>query len=100
MIHECIKCKEDFLTEADAFIVYPKPSGTELQCLNCFEEQITTLKEREAKLIDLIKEFIDTFDLFDEVPLPFKIVNKMDSVVKKSREVLKELGVKGDQVQI
>ena len=49
------------------------------------------LKERE----DLIKELIDTFDLFDEVPLPFKIVNKMESVVKKSREVLKELGGEG-----
>ena len=47
------------------------------------------IKERE----EMIKELIDTFDLFDEVPLPFKILNKMESVVKKAREVLKELGV-------
>ena len=60
------------------------------------EKEITALKEREAILIEMIKELIDTFDLFDEVPLPFKIVNKMESVVKKAREVLKELGVKGD----
>ena len=54
------------------------------------EKEITALKAREAKLIDLIKELIDTFDLFDEVPLPFKIVNKMESVVKKARKLIGE----------
>ena len=58
-------------------------------CLKMKDARDQQLKERD----ELIKELIDTFDLFDEVPLPFKIVNKMDSVVKKAREVLKELGV-------
>ena len=53
-------------------------------------DEITALKAREAKLIDLIKELIDTFDLFDEVPLPFKIVDKMDTVVKKARKMVGE----------
>lgn len=46
-----------------------------------------------TKRDELIKELIDTFDLFDEVPLPFKIVNKMESVVKKAREALKDLEI-------
>ena len=43
-----------------------------------------------TKRDELIKEFIETFDLFDEVPLPFKIVNKMESVVKKARKLIRE----------
>ena len=49
-------------------------------------ELILKIQERE----EMIKEFIDTFDLFDEVPLPFKIVNKMYSVVKKARKMVGE----------
>ena len=57
------------------------------------EKEITALKQQLQEREELIKELIDTFDLFDEVPLPFKIVNKMESVVKKAREVLKELEI-------
>lgn len=52
--------------------------------------EITALKQQLQEREDLIKELIDTFDLFDEVPLPFKIVNKMESVVKKARKILGE----------
>ena len=57
MIHECIKCKEDFLTEADPFIVFPKPSGSELQCLRCYQQ-------REAKLVEALKTA-------DNIPMSF-----------------------------
>ena len=51
------------------------------------EKEITALKQQLQEREELIKELIDTFDLFDEVPLPFKIVNKMESVVKKARKL-------------
>ena len=54
------------------------------------EKEITALKQQLQEREDLIKELIDTFDLFDEVPLPFKIVNKMESVVKKARKLIRE----------
>ena len=52
------------------------------------EKEITTLKQQLQERDELIKESIETFDLFDEVPLPFKIVNKMESVVKKARKLV------------
>ena len=96
MIHECIKCKEDFLTEADPFIVFPKPSGSEFQCLRCYQQ-------REDKLIEALKFYADT-ESWDWVmnPLLSRLLKVEDYedfgegraiAGKKAREVLKELEI-------
>lgn len=36
MMCECNKCKGEILTEADPYVVLPKPSGTELICYKCY----------------------------------------------------------------
>ena len=80
MIHECIKCKEDFLTEADPFIVFPKPSGSEFQCLRCYQQ-------REAKLIESLR----LLEQVSTAPKNGKI--SLELYREKAREVLKELEV-------
>ena len=97
MIHECIKCKEDFLTEADPFIVFPKPSGSEFQCLRCYQQ-------REAKLVEALKDLMvlapQAHDFNDKcfyrgIPpnVEWFCGCGTDDKIKKCVEVLKELGV-------
>ena len=96
MIHECIKCKEDFLTEADPFIVFPKPSGSEFQCLRCYQQ-------REAKLVEALKKAIGSAYFYsrhadcrkDSWACNCEFCRDKDSSknLREAREVLKELGV-------
>ncbi len=50
MIQECDKCKDDFLTEADSYLVIPKPSGTKIICYKCYERMINS-KDAQIKLL-------------------------------------------------
>lgn len=69
MIQACSKCGCDFLTEADPYLVLPRPSGVEFNCLCSFrklEAQNLQLKAMIKEAIEIIGEqsFIITNDEF------------------------------------
>ena len=62
MIETCCSCGEDFLTEADPYVVRPTPKGIKLYC-SCQivghsqsnESEIKKLREERDKLVDCVK---------------------------------------------
>lgn len=60
MIHTCELCGQDFLTEADCYVVRPTPKGVKLYCycqIRGFEEMqvLEKLQAENAKLKEEIK---------------------------------------------
>ena len=45
----CTICCEDFLTEADPYVVLPKPSGVELICAACYNNKAYAAGYEAAK---------------------------------------------------
>lgn len=63
MIYECDKCKGEMLTEADPYLIVPKPDGTEIVCHKCFENKLV----QQKALLDLAGELlVEVDDLFGQ----------------------------------
>jgi hypothetical protein len=65
MIHSCELCGNDFLTEADPYVVRPTPQGVKLYCycmIKGFEEMkgAEKLKEENKKLVEALKFYINS----------------------------------------
>ena len=65
MIHSCELCGNDFLTEADPYVVRSTPTGVKLYCvcqIKGFEEMkgAEKLKEENKKLVEALKFYINS----------------------------------------
>jgi len=79
MIHTCELCGQDFLTEADCYVVRPTPKGIKLYCycqIRGFEEMqvLEKLQAENAKLRDCVEFYAELLHFG-----------------KRARQVLKEL---------
>jgi hypothetical protein len=100
MIHSCELCGNDFLTEADPYVVRPTPKGVKLYCYCMIKgdemKAAEKLKEENKKLVEALKFYanerywegreIDGDDWHDFYEDGNGIGGKL------ARQVLKEIG--------
>ena len=77
MIQECIKCKVEFLTEADTYAVLPKPSGVELMCLDCIEKPLKELLAEKCSCASLLGKMSEIDKLKSQLEAANKIVGDL-----------------------
>lgn len=104
MIHTCELCGQDFLTEADCYVVRPTPKGVKLYCycqIRGFEEMqvLEKLQAENAKLKECVKFYADEANQIAPIykhdgrnrpGADFTAPYRMDEG-KRARQVLKEL---------
>ena len=91
MIQECFKCKEDFLTEADPYLVYPGPSGVELICYKCYRKNIEDIKNLLNIAVPWVEHFAGNITPEDQRMYPWVVGNYSEKMkwIKDVKEVLK-----------
>ena len=106
MIHSCELCGNDFLTEADPYVVRPTPTGVKLYCvcqIKGFEEMkgAEKLKEENKKLVEALKFYENCSSLMlKQRDLPIDPILGRSVLTERhvqdngdvARQVLKEIG--------
>ena len=94
MIHSCELCGNDFLTEADPYVVRPTHQGVKLYCYCMIKgdemKAAEKLKEENKKLVEALKFYANRINWsFDDVSSE-SVHNGNGG--KLARQILKDIG--------